>query len=342
MDNLKIIKTNPQPLINTKSIESLVSTIRLELQKGKKRALLAIEQEKKVTYWNIGKHIKEHLLDHSDRAEYGKDLLTLLANELNIGKTTLYRSLKFYESYPQILQAPVKLTWTHYSTLLSISDQETREKYEQKILKENLSSRELKKIIKNDKEINPTPTSPPITQLSITRDKPFIYKLKEIQQKTVIDLGFQFFIESPFEGLTKDAIIQVTKKGNTYTSKTLAKAKAPHYTYKAYFLEAIDGDTIWANIDLGFNTWTKQKLRLKGINAQSIETTTGLEAQEFIMQELKDCQFIAVKTYWRDKFTRYLVDIFYDKNERDFYKLVEDGEFLNQGLLNVGLAVGYE
>jgi hypothetical protein len=92
---------------------------------------------------------------------------------------------------------------------------------------------------------------------------------------------------------------------------------------------------------LGFNTWTKQKLQLFRINTQDIETSAGIEAQEFIASKLKDCQFIAVKTYWRDKFTRYLADIFYDKNETNSHSLTQNGKFLNQELLDRELAVTY-
>jgi endonuclease YncB( thermonuclease family) len=338
MNNLQIIETESPTSI---SIAALVETIHLELEKGKERAIHAMEQEKKTTYWNVGKHIKEHLLEHSDRAEYGKALLTQLAHDLNIGKSTLYLSLKFYESYPQIFHTCGKLAWAHYKELLSVPDAETRNNYEQKVLKENLSVRDLKKILRNDKEINVRQEPPATAQLPITRNKPYIYRLQELQHKIVIDLGFQFFIESLFQDLTKDTIIKVNKKGSEYSCAIMAETKAPHYIYKAYFIEAIDGDTIWVNIDLGFNTWTKQKLRLKGINSQTIETPAGLDAKVYIEAKLKDCQFIAVKTYWRDKFTRYLADIFYDKNEADLYSLTQHGKFLNQGLLDAGLAVKY-
>ena len=44
------------------AIQSLAVTIRNEIEAGKERAYLAMEQEKRLTYWNVGKHIKEHLL----------------------------------------------------------------------------------------------------------------------------------------------------------------------------------------------------------------------------------------------------------------------------------------
>ncbi len=56
---------------------------------------------------------------------------------------------------------------------------------------------------------------------------------------------------------------------------------------------------------------------------------------------LKRCKFIAIKTYWRDKFTRYLADIFYIQREDDFNKIVRDGRFMNQLLLDEELAVRF-
>ena len=44
------------------AIQSLAVIIRNEIKAGKERAYLAMEQEKRLTYWNVGKHIKEHLL----------------------------------------------------------------------------------------------------------------------------------------------------------------------------------------------------------------------------------------------------------------------------------------
>ena len=46
----------------TPAVLSLAQTIHNEIEAGKERAYLAMEQEKRLTYWNVGKHIKEHLL----------------------------------------------------------------------------------------------------------------------------------------------------------------------------------------------------------------------------------------------------------------------------------------
>lgn len=168
----------------------------------------------------------------------------------------------------------------------------------------------------------------------------------------MVDLGFMTYVESPYQEVrtgrpTKDNVVRVEKSARVekseqdYQFTNMDKGVAPYYTYKAYVIEVIDGDTIWVNIDLGFSTWTKQKLRLKGINAKELETAEGQNAKEYIEARLNQCKFIAVKTYWRDKYTRYLADIFYIKRETDINKVAQEGAFLNQELLDEGLAIKY-
>ena len=113
------------------------------------------------------------------------------------------------------------------------------------------------------------------------------------------------------------------------------------YTYNGILKEVIDGDTLWVDLDLGFNNWTCQKLRFKSINAAKLGTETGIKAKKFIENKLQPCEFIIVKTYYRDKYNRYLADIFYNKNEKNIFKVAEKGTFLNQQLIDKGLAVKY-
>ena len=44
------------------------------------------------------------------------------------------------------------------------------------------------------------------------------------------------------------------------------------YQYKAKLLRVVDGDTIDAMIDLGFDTWVKKRVRLYGIDAPESRT----------------------------------------------------------------------
>ena len=231
------------------------------------------------------------------------------------------------------------MTWHHIKTLLTIPDGTIRHKYEEKIVKENLSTRALKELIKRDKE--QLDDSPAVKKLPVERGKPWTYRLTKLQGQLMVDLGFRFRVESPVSSINTETVIKSTKTGQAYRFDNTDSGSVPYYTYKAYVLEVIDGDTIWADIDLGFNTWTTQKLRLKGINTADFETPEGKAARDLIRNRLKGCKFIAIRTYWRDKFTRYLADIFYDKKIDKFESLVRGGKFINQEVLYAGLANRY-
>ncbi len=330
------------------AVKALVETIHIEIECGKERAYQAMEQEKKLTYWNVGKHIKQHLLQNEGRADYGKTLFPQISKELNISKSVLYDCVQFYEEYPKIFPTKGKLTWSHIRVLLHVPEKKARKEFEEKIVSEKLTVVELRKLVKWDNSVPPQ-TSAPI--LKVERGEPYIYRLKKIQNQNMIDLGFRFYIQNPL-AVTKgkipknylvdgEAVVRCEKLNKNYSFAPAGKEQVPHYTYKAYVLEIIDGDTLWVNIDLGFDSWTTQKLRLKGINTKAIETAEGQSAKKYMQSRLKGCEFIVVKTYWRDKFSRYLADIYYKKGEVDLYKLAQEGRFLNQELLNRELAVKY-
>jgi len=325
----------------TPAVQGLIDTIKAEMEQGIERARLAMEQEKKVTYWNVGKHIKEHLLQNGDRAEYGAALLVQLAGNLDIDKTTLYQSLQFYEEYPDIFRLSGKLTWTHVRTLLTVPEKEIRQELEAKIEDQNLSVNDLKNLIREKKGLPAIQAKETQAVIPLERVKPYVYKTKKVQNKVIVDLGFHFYIDSPVKNTKADIVIESEKKNDKYKLIPTDKYPVPHYTYQAYLLEVIDGDTLWVDIDLGFGTWTTQKIRLRGINSSEIQTPDGQTSKDYMQARLKGCQFIAIRTYWRDKFTRYLADVFYNKKESDFPALIQSGKYLNQELLDKGLAIRY-
>ena len=101
------------------------------------------------------------------------------------------------------------------------------------------------------------------------------------------------------------------------------------FTYTAYVTETIDGDTLRAVIDLGFNFVTEQKLRLRALDAPEIESSNGREAKEFLIQHgVRAGAQIQIKTLKSDKYDRYLADVW-----------TTDGTYVNQALFDEGLAV---
>jgi len=65
------------------------------------------------------------------------------------------------------------------------------------------------------------------------------------------------------------------------------------YIYNAKCLRVVDGDTIDAQVDLGFNTFKKIRIRLVGINTPESRTrdleekARGLAAKQFVKDILK-------------------------------------------------------
>jgi endonuclease YncB( thermonuclease family) len=303
------------------SVQDLITRIRLEINDGKDRVFKAIEEEKKKTYWTVGKYIKQHILDSPNQSDYVEYVNTILAKNLEINKSTLYRCVRFYELYPMSVAAR-PLTWTHIKNLLVIPEKKTRNYYEKKIIEHNLTTRELSSLLKKDKLITKNDSGiVEVPKLKTKREKPYQYKLKEVNGTEMIDLGFKTYIHK--------------------RNRSIELSSVTHYTYKAIVLEIIDGDTLWVHIDLGFDIWVKRKLRLRDIDTPHIDTKDGQDAKLFIVSKLTPCKFVVVKTYWRDKFNRYLVDIFYNSKSASFSEVATSGTFLNQELLNEGLAVTY-
>ena len=68
------------------------------------------------------------------------------------------------------------------------------------------------------------------------------------------------------------------------------------FIYNAKCLRVVDGDTVDATVDLGFDTWKKIRIRLVGINTPETRTrdleekAKGLAAKNFLIDLLKKTQ----------------------------------------------------
>ena len=105
------------------------------------------------TYWNIGRIIAEYEQTVPERADYGKQTLKELSKALTqeFGKgfsvSNIQFMRRFYQAYQIQQTASVKLSWSHYCELLSISDPDKRSFYEKEAVNSNWSVRELKRQI---------------------------------------------------------------------------------------------------------------------------------------------------------------------------------------------------
>ena len=106
------------------------------------------------------------------------------------------------------------------------------------------------------------------------------------------------------------------------------------YRYNAKVERVVDGDTIDATIDLGFDTWKKVRIRMMGMNAPESRTRDleekklGLAAKARLIELLGDGDFI-LQSHGVGKYGRCLGELF-----------IEDMN-INQQLITEGHAVAY-
>lgn len=103
--------------------------------------------------WLLGKRIADEELQGENRAEYGKEVINRLANHLTnlygkgFSKSNLYQFVQFYKYFPEIFHSAsgksFTLSWTHYRTLLRVTDKKAREWYLQESEDEMWSVRTL-------------------------------------------------------------------------------------------------------------------------------------------------------------------------------------------------------
>lgn len=133
--------------------DGLYSQIVQLLNDTRKSVVIQVNTTLLVTYWHVGKLIVEDEQNNIHRAEYGKKVLKELSKRLtnDLGKgfsvSNLQFMRRFYQKYPIQQTLSVKLTWSHYCELLSISDDDKRSFYEKECVNANWSFRELKRQI---------------------------------------------------------------------------------------------------------------------------------------------------------------------------------------------------
>ncbi len=147
------------------NFQTLVGAIQQLHSKLAAQASRAVNVSLTLRNWLIGCHIAEYELHGADRARYGENLFSELATELghlkisNSNRRQLYRYLRFYRFYPEIMgtlspQLHVSsekllhhLSYSHFDLLVDIDDDLKRTFYEIECIRGGWSVRELKRQI---------------------------------------------------------------------------------------------------------------------------------------------------------------------------------------------------
>ena len=351
-------------LVAKTQYNKLIFDISNIFEKARKNSFETVNEIVVGANWEIGKRIVEVEQQGSGRAGYGDNLIRNLSKDLlkkhekGFSATNLKYIRRFYLAH-QKGHPGALLSWSHHKLLLSIKDESKRLAFEEKAIKENWSKEDLKREISEVKKVAAKlliePEAKKVSNtagfvLATVRGQAFHYKVKEIDLKHKgrkiygVDCGFGNFKEVSVGGIKRSEgqVVKAIKVASGYNFKLTDVPYDELYTFKAYVERVIDGDTLWVNIDCGFGFWAHQKLRLRGIDTPELDTKEGQKAKRFVESHLKPGHFVVAKTYKSDKFDRYLADIFYsDIGDNKFEYISKDGKFLNQELLNKGLAELY-
>lgn len=110
------------------------------------------------------------------------------------------------------------------------------------------------------------------------------------------------------------------------------------YEYRAQILRVVDGDTVHARVDLGFDVRFDMKLRLAGINAPEMKTPEGPPAKARLVELLGLAELggavsvVTIRTQKdkQEKYGRYLATL-----------IMADGTDVNARMIAEGQAVPY-
>ena len=239
------------------------------------------------SYWEIGDAIHAHLLANEGKSTYGEGFFDRLSGDLSLDPSLVYLMLRFRRSMPNLESIP-KLPWTHYVQIVSLKSLQQREFYERAAAHSNWTARELKEQIKSElfedalqvgsaafrlaDETKVPPLRPRKGQL-------YTYGLipslpgQAAAGEFVVDLGYYNQwpghiegIDDPRQGMIVTAAKHRRGASPGYRFAINRQRGRKLYTVKALCERVIDGDTILARIDQGFDIWRTERLRLRGID----------------------------------------------------------------------------
>ena len=128
------------------------------IESSQKAAYQAVNTALVQRNWMIGYRIAEEEFGGEERSEYGLQVIKKLSKELTnlygkgYDRGTLYRCLKFYKMFPEIVasvgqQSNILLSWTHYRVLLQVEDEKARAWYAKEAATQTWSVRTLQRNI---------------------------------------------------------------------------------------------------------------------------------------------------------------------------------------------------
>lgn len=314
-----------------------------ELLSGAERVRRTYREEVVRSTWNIGKILRQSLGFGNRPSPENAALIARLSKDFHRPDSFYYDAAKFNRLYPS---RPLRaLSLSHYSLLIRITDSRKRLALEKKALNEDISAKDLRMYTRLVPGLVSVGEKGAV--LAVERGRLYHYRATNapVDGTVMIDIGFGIEREIRCDqggGFYSGLIIRAARDKENYSAKISPFDKSRLYTYAATLKRVIDGDTILARVDLGFRTWIIQAFRLRGIDAPEMTCALGQKAKAEVKFRLTLGASLVIKSYKQEKYGRFLADVFYKKGTEDREQILRMGAFLNQELLDKGLAVLYD
>ena len=139
--------------VTAQHLDLLVAAITTQIEQVRSQVRQAVNSAMVASYWQIGRLIVEHEQQGHSRAEYGKQQLQQLSQQLTerLGKgfdvTNLRMMRRFYVMFPIQDAVSLELSWTHYRVLMRLDNPAARDWYSHETIRQSWSARALERQI---------------------------------------------------------------------------------------------------------------------------------------------------------------------------------------------------
>jgi len=133
--------------------QSLIQDIKAIIFSSKEKAIRAVDHERTLMYWHIGKRIFEEEQQGKDRADYGNYLTKFISEQLEpdfgsgFSKRQIELFRQFYRTFPIANTLYSQLSWSQYKILLRLDSQDKIDFYIAEAVKNNWTVRQLERQI---------------------------------------------------------------------------------------------------------------------------------------------------------------------------------------------------
>jgi predicted nuclease of restriction endonuclease-like (RecB) superfamily len=178
--------STPQPQNLYIAVKQIVQQAKAHVYKIANSTLLQ-------SYWHIGKLIVEDEQNGAYKAEYGKQVLKTLSEQLTeeFGKgydyTNLTNMRKFYHAFPIVDALRQELSWTHYRIISKLDTIEKRNYYtaeaadsqwDTRTLQRQINTLAFERVLQHPTQINEAP------KIETLLKDPYIWEFLGLQQNT--------------------------------------------------------------------------------------------------------------------------------------------------------------